>query len=108
MPNVQIFNTSVLAITVLVNNGNQIQIAGGSSNSNLGFNPGSPSPGVFGPGPNQLMVTMEGAMEPQTATVTVPATMQIFSPQLYLFFAPGQTIAWALLNNGQLLNGGGF
>jgi hypothetical protein len=107
MTPVQIFNTSVLAITVVVNNGTQGQITSASSSSNWSFNPAAPAPDVFGPGQNSLLVTMTGALMPQTVTVNVPATVQIFSPQLYLFFSP-QSVAWALLNNGELLNGGGF
>jgi hypothetical protein len=112
---VTLFNANSLSVQISVNNGPQFAIAGAGSYS--GWVPQSPASGgptwsntspasnVLAPGSNSLMVTPQGAMQPVTLTVALPASMRWSSLQLYLFFNSYADVSWAALNEGQYVTG---
>jgi hypothetical protein len=112
---VTIFNASSLPVQISVNNGSQFSIAGAGSYA--GWVPQSPASGgpawsnqgaaqnALAPGTNSLMVTPQGAMQPITLTVALPASMRWSSLQLYLFFNSYTDVSWAALNDGQYVTG---
>ncbi len=110
---VQIFNANTLNISVSVNNGTQVQISGTgpslnwasqqATNSPWRYTPGYPQPDVFGSGPNQVLLSVPGAISGQNLTITLPGHVPIFALQLYIFFATTQTITWVALNSGTVI-----
>jgi hypothetical protein len=109
---VTLFNANVLTVQVRINGGNSFTI--NATSGPLGFypirytlatfNPGGPSTGVLGPGPNDLTITPQGALSPSPVTVTIPTQAQIISLQLYIYWDSYNDVQWLALNNGSVIS----
>jgi len=113
---VTVFNTNVLGLTVQVNNGPQFSIAGTGAYSGWTpqaptfggptFSNASPSPNTFGPGTNYVTMTPIGSVQPLSFPISIPASVQFTSLQLYIGFNSNNVVQWTLFNNGQLVTSG--
>lgn len=107
---VNMFNANNLPVNVNINNAGatfQIAAAGapnwtpGVPTTNPTFNPGPPTPGNLGIGPNSVMLTPQGSTSPFIANVMLPGSVNWSSIQIYIFFQSYSSCAWVVLNAGQ-------
>ena len=106
---INMFNANILPINVNVNNGSTMfQIAAavpplwfpGVPATNPGFNPGPPTPGLFGIGTNRVQLTPQAAPSPFIAQIELPSTVNWISIQIYVFFQSYDSCSWLVLNAG--------
>ena len=122
MTPVVLFNANTLPMTVGINNP-PAAVAIGGTNANLLWQPqavvnkvafdpaGPPRPNVLAPGDNNLAMTPQGQIQPWQTTLSLPASLQWMSIELYIYFfksPPPLGGCWLVLNNGQYVTGGGI
>ena len=109
---VSIFNANTLPINVMVNNGQSFQIAGVTAptyapqlpqSGGPSFSFGAPAQNTFGVGTNQVQITPQNSIVSNSFTMTLPASINYQSLQLYVFFANVNNVSWVLLQNGAIL-----
>jgi len=112
---VNMFSANNLPINVNVNNaGSTFQIAAaappnwtpGTPTTNPTFNPGPPTAGNLGIGVNYVQLTPQGSTSPFIAQMSIPASVNWSSIQIYIFFAGYMSCSWVVLNAGQIVSQG--
>jgi hypothetical protein len=96
-----------------INSGAPFTIAGTGPSTNwvpqmpnvgVTFTGGPPAPGALGIGTNDVIMTPAASATPFTAQITLPATVNWRSIQLYIFFQSYVSCSWALMNEGQIIS----
>ena len=115
MPTVNMFNSNYLPVNVNVNNAPAtfaITAAAppnwtpGVPATNPTCNPGPPTPGNFGIGMNNVVLTPQGSTSPFVAHISLDPAVQWMSIQIYIFFQSFNSCSFVVLNNGQMISQG--
>lgn len=109
---VSVFNANTQSVQVVVNNGASFTIDGASgpnytpqlpTKGGPSFTLGGPAQNTFGIGQNQVQITPTNSIISNSFTMTLPASINYVSLQLYIFFATVNSVSWVLLQNGQII-----